>query len=336
AYRALLFTPPGIDRLRADTGGPLDFDRQVWPLVLGEMRISYRRAQARAAGPAEAERLERRLTEALADGSFGLTALLDALDGEWGAFRPEQLLDGAEPMPLTDRAGYQDWLAAELAADLAEGELGLQGSIIKQTLDVLRQLRDTFRYAVDFGGLTEESSRRFFQQTVPLLNRAVVGPQFERHQELLTLLDAGIAQVPFGPDPMAAWDSAAGGWLIQSRHLRNPNAARADWLVAGRSDLPAVASSASPLLDGLFRQGRIRASLAGDPALAGIDVDRDQHPISATGEAARRIWVLGPLCEGSTFYNNLVPSPGCYSRPIADAHRCVLELLAADRSLAAV
>ena len=35
-----------------------------------------------------------------------------------------------------------------------------------------------------------------------------------------------------------------------------------------------------------------------------------------------RIWVLGPLCEGATFYNNLVPSPGVYSRPIADAHRC--------------
>jgi len=33
--------------------------------------------------------------------------------------------------------------------------------------------------------------------------------------------------------------------------------------------------------------------------------------------------VLGPLCEGATFYNNLVPSPGAYSRPLFDAHRCV-------------
>jgi hypothetical protein len=45
--------------------------------------------------------------------------------------------------------------------------------------------------------------------------------------------------------------------------------------------------------------------------------------------------VLGPLCEGSTFYNNLVPSPGCYSRPIADAHRCAAELLAGIRAPAA-
>jgi uncharacterized NAD(P)/FAD-binding protein YdhS len=161
-----------------------------------------------------------------------------------------------------------------------------------------------------------------------VLNRAVVGPQFERHQELLTLLAAGIAQVPVGPDPALAWDPKAGNWRIESRQLAIPHAARADWLVAGRTELPAVGSSASPLLAELFRQGSIRPSAAADPALAGIEVDRDQHPIAATGEVDRRIWVLGPLCEGSTFYNNLVPSPGCFSRPIADAHRCAAELLA--------
>jgi hypothetical protein len=337
-YRPLLFTPAGIDRLRGETGGPLDFDRQVWPLVLGELRISYRRAQARAAGPDAVDRLERQLAQALAGSpaESGLTALLDALDTEHGEFRPEELLDGAQPMSLTGRAGYQGWLAAELAADLVEGELGLQGSIVKQTLDILRELRDTFRHAVDFGGLTPETCRRFFQQTVPVLNRAVVGPQFERHQELLTLIEAGIAQAPVGPDPWLTWDADAKSWLIASRRLATPHLARADWLIAGRTDLPAVASSASPLLDGLFKQGRIRASVAGDPALAGIDVDRDQHPITASGQVESRIWVLGPLCEGSTFYNNLVPSPGCYSRPVADAHRCAAELLAADRSLAAV
>jgi len=164
-----------------------------------------------------------------------------------------------------------------------------------------------------------------------VLNRAVVGPQFERHQELLALLAAGIAELPTGPDPALTRDAPGHGWRIESRQLATPHVARADWLLAGRTDLPAVGSSASPLLAGLFRQGSIRPSTAAEPALAGIEVDRDQHPIAATGEPDRRIWVLGPLCEGSTFYNNLVPSPGCYSRPIADAHRCAAELLAGLR-----
>jgi uncharacterized NAD(P)/FAD-binding protein YdhS len=333
-YQPLLFTTAGIDRLRAEHGGMLDLDGQVWPLVLGELRIAYRRAQARAAGPDAAERLEHRLAEAATTGA--LTELLDRLDAEHGPFALERLLDAAQPMALTDAGGYQAWLTEELIADLVEGKLGLQGSVVKQTLDILRELRDTFRYAVDFGGLTPHSCHRFFQQTVPILNRAVVGPQFERHQELLALLTAGIARAPLGPSPVSTWDARAGNWLFESRHLTAPHTARADWLVAGRTDLPAVASSASPLLDGLFRQGRIRPSVADDPALAGIDVDRNQHPVTAAGEVDRRIWVLGPLCEGSTYYNNAVPAPGCYSRPIADAHRCVAELLANTHALAAV
>jgi hypothetical protein len=62
--------------------------------------------------------------------------------------------------------------------------------------------------------------------------------------------------------------------------------------------------------------------------MRGIDVDRDQHPVAVDGTPDRRIWVLGPLCEGATFYNNLVPSPGVFSRPVADAHRCVTAMLA--------
>ena len=65
----------------------------------------------------------------------------------------------------------------------------------------------------------------------------------------------------------------------------------------------------------------------------GIDVDRDQHPLDAAGRPERRLWVLGPLCEGATYYNNLVPSPNAYSRPVYDAHRCAAAMFAAERSL---
>jgi uncharacterized NAD(P)/FAD-binding protein YdhS len=330
-YRALLFTPSAIDRLRVQHGGTLDFDRHVWPLVLGELRIAFRRAEARAFGESTEEQLEQRLTEATCAGT--LDQLLDSLDAERGRFSPEHLLDGSQPMSLADSAGYQAWLAAELATDLAEGEMGLQGSVIKQTLDILRELRDTFRYAVDFGGLTPESNRSFFQYTTSVLNRAVVGPQFERHEELLALLQLGVAEAPFGPDPVLNWDRGTDSWLLESQRLARPHVDRADWLLAGRTDLPAVGSSASPLLDALFREGMIRPNPAAEPQLAGIEVDRDQHPIRASGESDRRIWVLGPLCEGSTFYNNLVPSPGSYSRPIVDAHRCATQLLTADLPL---
>ncbi|HET6210471.1 MAG TPA: FAD/NAD(P)-binding protein [Jatrophihabitans sp.] len=330
-YQAAVFTPANIEALRAERAGPLDFHADIWPLVLQELRLSYRRCRARSVGPAEVRRLALRL--GTAPSRQQLAGLLDVLDLEAGPFDPVGLLDPSPTMCLQDGQGYQQWFADLIRSDLAEGELGLAGSVVKATLDILRELRDTFRFAVDFGAVTPASLERFHAETVPLLNRAVVGPQFERHAELLALLRAGRLQVPFGPDPAVAWDDDRGSWSLRSRQLDTSHAGSADWLVAGRVSQPTVASSASPLISSLYRQGRIRPLRTGSRHLVGIDIDRDQHPLAVDGQADRRIWVLGPLCEGATFYNNLVPSPGGFSRPMYDAHRCVSELLGADRRL---
>jgi uncharacterized NAD(P)/FAD-binding protein YdhS len=331
-YEAVVFTPANIAAARAERAGPLDFDADIWPMVIDELRVCYRRCQARSVGPAAIQDLALRLRTAQT--AQRIRVLLDSLDSEWGPFDPTLLLDPSPTMCLQDSESYQHWFARLIQSDLVEGELGLAGSTVKATLDVLRDLRDTFRYAVDFGGLTERSLELFHADTVPILNRAVVGPQFERHTELLALLRAGVLQVPFGPNPTVDWDAGQGGWRLRSRHLTTTCTRAADWLVACRVDTPAVASSASPLINSLYRQGRIRPLKAGSRLLAGIDIDPDQHPIDVTGQPDRRIWVLGPICEGATFYNHLVPSPGGYSRPVYDAHRCVTALLGADRMLA--
>jgi hypothetical protein len=162
-----------------------------------------------------------------------------------------------------------------------------------------------------------------------LINRAVVGPQYERHSELLTLMTAGRAHVPFGPEPTVT--RRGGRWTIASSRLRVPYEREADWLVSAHVRLPAAESSASPLLEALRRHGTIHAFLPGDPLVRGVEVTPDQHPVDAQGRPDRRIWVLGPLCEGSTYYNNLVPSPEVFSRPIHDAHRCVAAMFAAAK-----
>ncbi|MEO6703682.1 MAG: FAD/NAD(P)-binding protein [Jatrophihabitantaceae bacterium] len=329
-YQPLAFTHANLDGLRAEHGSPLDFERAIWPLVLDETRIAYRRWQARSNG-CEFE-LETRLQAATLTG--GLAELLAELDCEQGQFDPLPLLDPSAGMRLTDSADYQDWLQETIRADLAEGLLGLTASPVKASLDVLRELRDTFRYAIDFGGLTAISLEAFLRQWVPLINRAAVGPQFERHAELIALIEAGVATVPYGPDPSIDWDPVTASWQLRSSRLATVQHGAADWLVQGRHDLPSVTNSASPLLDSLYRTGLIRPRHAGSRDVVGIDIDADQHPINAAGQPDRRIWVLGPLCEGATFYNNLVPSPGAFSRPIHDAHRCVVELLAPARQLA--
>jgi uncharacterized NAD(P)/FAD-binding protein YdhS len=328
-YRPLVFTREAVDRARQQCQGPLDFHRDVWPLILTEMRIGYRRTQARCAGPAAEAALADEL--ALADGASGIVSVLDALDARLGPFDPVAALDPSATMSLQSSGSYQRWLASVIGEDLVEGLSGFLGSPVKGALDVLRDLRDQFRYVVDFGGLTPESLDDFAARTVPALNRAVVGPQYERHQELLALLAAGVASAPSGPDPSVRWQPEQGCWQLASSRLAEPYSRQVDWLAAAWVEPPAVDSSASPLLDSLWRKGWIRRHRPGSRQVVGIDIDADQHPIDVEGRPDRRIWVLGPLCEGATFYNHLVPSPSTYSRPVYDAHRCVTELFAAER-----
>jgi hypothetical protein len=327
-YEPLVLTRAGIDALRAARGGPLDFDADVLPLVLTEMRIAYRRCQARCAGRAAEQALAAELARAAGPGD--LAGVLDELDARLGRFDAHAALDGSDGMLLDDSAAYQKWLADVVHVDLADGVLGFTRSPVKAALDILRDLRDTVRYVVDFGGLSGESLEEFNRQTIPQMNRAVVGPQYERHAELLALMAAGIAAAPFGPAPVVTWDERAGRWTIASSRLRVPYQQAADWLAAGQVSLPAVESSGSQLIGALYRKGWIRGHRPGSRYVHGVDVDVNQHPLSAHGQAERRIWVLGPLCEGATFYNNLVPSPNTHSRPVFDAHRCVTEMLAAS------
>ena len=325
-YDPVVFTEAGIDAVRVARGGPLDFDRDLMPLILTEMRIAYRRCEARCAGGVDAEQdLVARLRNATDIG-----AVLAGLDEATVPFDAAAAFNGSPGMLLDDGETYQKWLADIIERDLAEGILGFTRSPVKAALDILRDLRDTLRYAVDFGGLTPSSLEVFHRRTVPMINRAVVGPQYERHLELLALMAAGIAGAPFGPEPAVTANGRR--WTIRSTRLGVPNEQDADWLIAAQVDQPGVAATASPLLAALHRRGLIRPHRPGSRQVPGIDVSRDQHPIAADGRPMARIWVLGPLCEGATYYNNLVPSPHVCSRPLHDAHRCVAAMFAGTQS----
>ncbi|MGH3189289.1 MAG: FAD/NAD(P)-binding protein [Streptosporangiaceae bacterium] len=325
SYDPLVFTTAAIDALRDATGAELDFSADIMPLILTEMRTAYRRCQARCDGP-EAETALVAELQALA-ATPAINARLDELDAERGRFDAAAAFAGEAGIRLGDAAAYQRWFCDTLRRDLGEGLLGFAWSPVKAALDIFRELRDTLRYVADFAGLTPASRDDFYRRVVPLMNRAVVGPQYERHAELLALMAAGLVEVPLGPAPLI--EKEADHWTLASTRLASPERREVDWLVPAQVPLPAAADSASPLLSALARKGWIRPSRPGSRLVPGIDVDRDQHPLDASGQPNPRVWVLGPLCEGATFYNNLVPSPGVFSRPVADAHRCAAAMLAA-------
>jgi len=330
-YIPIAMTHARIEAIRANRGGRLDFDRDVLGLLHTEMRTAYHRCHlAISEGDAAEKALIAELTRAAATGD--LTALLDDLDRRSGAFDPYEAWDRSAGIVLTNSVGYESWVVTEIGRDLVEAEKGLELSCEKAAVEVVREMRDAVRQAVDFGGLTDESLERFMRFTVSLMNKAVVGPQKERHQELLALIDAGIMRIPFGPAPARRWDPDVGRWTVASTRLATPFSRHVDWVCSGHTRAPSVSSSACPLVSRLHAKGRLVRHRPPGSAVDSVDLDRDMHPVDSDGRPERRLWILGPLCEGATFYNHAVPATGGYSRVLRDADRTVKEMFATASS----
>ncbi|PLZ02452.1 adhesin [Burkholderia sp. WAC0059] len=314
-----------VSALRARVlGGQLDFERDLLPLMRDEMRAAFYIACARREGEQQAHAVAAELAGAFPLGAAG--DVFAALAACYGAFEPNDYLIAEVPGSL-DGADYARWVRGYIEADLAEGRLGVPASPVKVALEVWRDLRDVLRAAVDHSGLTPVSRRVFYRQYAALINRLVAGPQKERHEDLLALMDAGIVEIaPAGGQ--CVWREAAGRFeLASDRPDWTP--VWLDWLVVAR-----VGGSG---LDGPDREPL--ASMAGAGLLQAVDraaglygvaIDTCGHPVDASGVPVPGIWVLGPAVEGATYYNHYVPSGGAYSRALSDAHLAVSECLGLD------
>jgi FAD-NAD(P)-binding len=265
-------------------GGRLDFRRDVEPLVRRE-----------AMG---------RMSSATAAQTQAVQRLLRPQEGTWAGYRR-----------------YRAALLGQARRDLREAERGLGTSPVKEGLEVLRDHRDILRAAVDAPGLTEESHRYFTAEYVPLVNRAVIGPQQERIRELLLLMASGI--VLAGPGPRPALTRTRAGWVLRSTRLERPHRIAADVVVRANLSWPA----ADPALDPVSHPLRtcVAAGPGGGRCLA---IDRDGFAVPRSGTAAiPAVAVFGPPAEGASYYNHYVPSPGAWSRALTDLDRVLRPVL---------
>ncbi|EIV93025.1 FAD/NAD(P)-binding protein [Frankia sp. QA3] len=284
---ARFFTTDAVTDLRSRRpGGQLDFVVDVLPLVIQEM--AHRHGGDLAAATAQ-------ITE---------------------------MVTATVPRPaLTDIHQYRAWYRAELAADLGQADAGLDNSPLKHAMELLRDHRDVLRAVIDPPGVTDGSLDWFFGPFAATVNRCVIGPQRERHAELLALLDTGVTVVGPGPKPALAWDD--GAWSITATRLAEPVCLRADYLMAAYVPNPGIAGTANSVVRRLAADRRLRSTRIGTGAV----LTRDGRPVNPDGKTDERLFVLGPLAEGTSYYNHFVASPGAHSRSIADADRVVRHAL---------
>ena len=80
----------------------------------------------------------------------------------------------------------------------------------------------------------------------------------------------------------------------------------------------------SPLVQSMIQEGIIQPNSTKHPGLIGVQVDRSFRAISKS-EKESKVWIVGIMCEGTTYYNNYVPIvwQGTPSTPFLEVHKAV-------------
>jgi uncharacterized NAD(P)/FAD-binding protein YdhS len=309
-YRAAFLTDAFVAGLQSGCR-QIDFMGEVWPTLHKEMAFAYRIA---------------------ATGAVVDPATFTPTEQESAAI--ERLFHPLPPQSFADLRAFRALVREFLDEDLRAAAEGNVSGPAKAASDVLRDVRDTLRLCVDWLGLMPESHRAFMETLVPIMNRIAVGPPLQRNRQLAALIEAGVVFVGGAPGARLRPNDAEARFEIVSSFAGRPDVAvePADVLVKARIDHFWPEESESPLMQALLARGLVRPYRNGDYHPGGIDVDRNYHPVDASGVARNRIFALGILAEGPNFYTYVLPRPGVNSRFLRDSDRCVAQMLSAVRA----
>ncbi|WP_406063520.1 FAD/NAD(P)-binding protein [Streptomyces sp. NBC_01077] len=326
-YRARLFTAERMAALRAEEA-PLDFEESVMPWLLAEVNLVLLATRIRQVhGPEAAEEFTERGAQALADRPA--PRLLERLASGYRVdARPISGLD-ALARPFGSRrfgspAEYHKVLTEWLRADLFEARQGNADGPLKAAADVLRDVRQTIRTVVDFGGLTPASHRRFLAEFGPVAAMVSTGPPPLRSEQFLALLAAGVLE-PVGPGARFGADPVEGRFTVESAQVEN-SWVPLDVVVDARVPGTDLTADRDPLIRGLMADGEIRtftnAVDGGEEfATGGLDcTDSPFHPVRADGSVDTGTHVLGIPSEYTRWFTQVGSGrPGLWGSFTRDA-----------------
>ena len=321
-YRARFLLLKNVREMRA--GRKLDFVADVMPLLVADMAYAYYEAYLREC--TDAATVAEFCRRFAAGDERERQELVDAVIPRVDRFSWERLAAPVTERAQAGRDAFGPWLGEYLREDVREARKGNVGSPLKAACDVLRDVRDNLRAAIEFGGLTEASHRWVMSEFMPVMNRLAVGPPESRISELLALMAAGVVEADYGPG--AQCKAPAGGKLMQVSAPGWPGeAVDVHVLVRARISMHSPRDDASPLLRGLLDDGHARLFRNGDFHAGGIEIDRNHNWISGNGAVVRNAWALGIPTEGVKWCTFVVPRPGVNSTALGDAGRAVLAML---------
>ncbi|MFF7181277.1 FAD/NAD(P)-binding protein [Streptomyces sp. NPDC008121] len=301
----------------ATTGsGQLDFAEDVLPLLLAEVAYVYYTTARRTRPGAGADTgFARALADALHHG-HDLTALLR--EAGLGDLEPLDLKRLARPFDdaaFTDPDHFRGVLLEVMRRDLDQARLGNADGPLKAALDVLRDIRNIVREAVDFGGLLPASHTGDFERGFLPMNALLsAGPPLERVEQLYALITQGVVEVA-GPGTVFTTDEAAAAFSVSSAQVAG-SVRRATVLIDARIPTPDLQRDTSPLTRQLLADRLVRPFTIHGPdsghETGGLDVTpAPYHVRDAEGAARPGLFALGIPTEHTRWFTQVGSSrPG--------------------------
>ncbi|MGW6916323.1 FAD/NAD(P)-binding protein [Kitasatospora sp. NPDC054939] len=335
-YEPRLLTEELAARLRerAGRGDPVGFATELWPLIAREVESVYYGTLLAARGhPGSAAFTARYLAAADHPARRRLLdehRIADAERWDWDSIsRPHRGLRFA------GREEYRTWILGHLARDARAARAGNVSGPLKAALDVLRDLRNEIRLAVDHGVLEGTSYRDDLQRWYTPLNAFLsIGPPVSRIDELRALVEAGVVEL-LGPDLRIELDTEGPSPAFTAHSPAvDAEPVRATALIEARLPEPDLRRTGDALLRRLLADGQAVPYRIGDSSGAtyetgGLAVtQRPYRLVDARGHAHPRRFAYGVPTEAVHWVTAAGIRPGVNSVTLGDADAIARAVLA--------
>ena len=323
-------------RARARGGEPIRFGTELWPLISKEVRtLYYETLLAQRAEPAAVaafgEAFLRAADDEAEDLLLGAAGIGNGERWDWDTVaRPY------DKQVFRDLASFRGWLRGYLDEDVRRAREGNVSGPFKAALDLLRDLRNELRLAIDHGGLDADSHRDELDRWYTPLNAYLsIGPPASRIEEMAALIDAGILDVT-GPGLRVATgplDPAGAAFVGTSPDMADLRV-RATVLIEARLPEIDVRRTTDPLMDRLLSTGQARTHrIAGADGSSyetgGLAVSqRPYHLLQGQGVPHLRRFAYGVPTEAVHWVTAAGIRPGVGSVTLEDSDAIAAAVLA--------
>ncbi|MBT2454918.1 FAD/NAD(P)-binding domain-containing protein [Streptomyces sp. ISL-86] len=343
-YFSRLLTAEYIAALRGPAGRPgtIRFGADLWPLISKEVQsVYYETLLAARETPAAAAEFTTRYLRA-EPGEAEDRLLDEAGIGAEERWDWEKVARPYGARTFSGLAEFRGWLRGHLDEDVRRAREGNVSGPFKAALDLLRDLRNELRLAIDHGGLDAASHRDELDRWYTPLNAFLsIGPPASRIEEMAALMDAGILEVT-GPGMRVGADAEGPhGACFTGTSTELPDVrVRATVLIESRLPEIDLRRTADPLMSGLLRTGQCRpyriagAGGAGSESAeeyetGGLAVsERPYHLLDAHGVPHPRRFAYGVPTESVHWVTAAGIRPGVGSVTLEDSDAIAAAVLA--------